>query len=808
MTQNASTEQSLSTGIQSIAAKQRRPLAVTVSAALAGLLAVPSAARAQLEEVVVTAQLRETTLQETPVAVTALSGETTDIAQIRDLRDLQTLAPTLRATTRQAPGASDFSIRGLGTSADNIGLEPSVGVFVDGVYRARGGAAINDFLGLQRVEILRGPQSTLFGKNTPAGVISFITREPGYEPTVEGEITAGRFDQVILKGALETGIVDDVLALRIDLNRHERDGFLDNVVQDEQVNDRDRQGARVQLLFEPANDLKFRFIADYNSLEESCCAAPFLENFPPNEQALLALGATVLPDDPFNRDVAFDGVVASELDTSGVSLQMDWRLGGLTFTSISALRAYDEARDIDADFIDLSLADRRLLTNQYTTFTQELRLASDGGRRLDWLVGFYFLDQQLETTNQQLFGADLRPFADLASGGAITDLENLLAATRGVMPGTYLAPGDGLREAFDLGTTTVAVFGQIDWYLTDRLTLTTGLRYSAEQKDIAARIDIEDPFAALDLSNIPEAALLGLPPDVFLPLVPFQFNPPADDFQRDRDESNVAGQVILAYDVNEALSAYASYSRGFKAGGFNVSAFAAVNDNFEFDAETIDAFELGLKTTLFDDRGSLNLSLFDQTLKDFQSNVFTGTSFVLDNAGQVSVTGLEAEFAIEPVNDLVLTVAFTSLFDAKYDEYLNGPCADLDTSQSCLLNGTQDLSGFDLPEARDLTGAITVTYTRDLGPFLGFVRTETFYSGETSLGSAPDPRRVQEAYQLVNGSIGVRSHDERVELQLWARNIANENYQEGNFPSVGQPGSLNSYVGDPRTWGVTVRARY
>lgn len=801
-----STECRFSDSIQSIAVSRTAACAPLVAAMLFGT--APIAAHAQLEEVVVTAQLRESTLQETPVAVTALSGETTEIAQIRDVRDLQTLAPTLRATTRQSPGASDFSIRGLGTSADNIGLEPSVGVFVDGVYRARGGAAINDFLGLERVEILRGPQATLFGKNTPAGVISFITRKPGYEPTVEGELTVGRFDQVIVRGALETPIVQDRLALRIDVNRHERNGFVENVVTGEDVNDRDRQGVRAQLLFEPTDRLSLRFIADYNELDEACCAAPFLVNFPPNEAALRALGATVLPADPFARKVAFDGRLASSLDTSGLSLQADWDIGdNLTFTSISALRAYDEDRDIDADFIDLSLADRRLLTNQYTTVTQELRLASSNGRRLDWLVGAYFLDQDLETTNQQLFGGDLRPFADLASGGAISDLEGLLGLTRGVAPGTYLAPGDGLREAFDLSTRTFAVFGQVDFYLTDRLTLTTGVRYTTEEKEIVADINIEDPFAALDLSNIPEAALVGLPVDAFLPLAPFQFNPPAGDFEQSRSEDNVSGQIILSYDFTDNLSAYASYARGFKAGGFNVSAFAAVNDNFEFDAETIDAFELGVKAALFENRASLYLSLFDQTLKDFQSNVFTGTSFVLDNAGQVSVTGLEAEFTIEPVDQLILTVGFTHLFDARYDEYLNGPCGDLDTSQSCLLTGTQDLSGFDLPEARDLTGAITVTYTRDLGPFDGFVRAETFYAGETNLGSAPDPRRVQEAYQLVNGSIGVRSHDGNLELQLWARNIANQGFQEGNFPSVGQPGSLNSYVADPRTWGLTVRAR-
>ncbi|MEO0975566.1 MAG: TonB-dependent receptor, partial [Pseudomonadota bacterium] len=269
----------------------RRALLATGTAAVtlyAGLAA------AQLEEVVVTAQKRESTLQETPVAVTALTAETVETAQIRDLRDLQTLAPTLRATTRQSPGASDFSIRGLGTSADNIGLEPSVGVFVDGVYRARGGAAINDFLGLERVEVLRGPQSTLFGKNTPAGVISFITREPGYEPYAEGELTVGELSQILMRAAIEGGIIEDTLAFRIDANLHERDGFLTNVITGDRINNRDRYGLRGQLLFEPSDNVKARLIVDYNNIDENCCAAPFLENFAPNEAALLALGATVL----------------------------------------------------------------------------------------------------------------------------------------------------------------------------------------------------------------------------------------------------------------------------------------------------------------------------------------------------------------------------------------------------------------------------------------------------------------------------------------------------------------------------------
>ncbi len=778
-------------------------------ATLPGLafLTLSGASVAQIEEVVVTAQLRETTLQETPVAVTALQAETIEIAQIRDLRDLQTLAPTLRATTRQSPGASDFSIRGLGTSSDNIGLEPAVGVFVDGVYRARGGAAVNDFLGLERVEILRGPQATLFGKNTSAGVISFITRKPGYEPAGEAELTVGRFNQVVLKGGIEGGIIDDKLAFRLDANLHERDGFIDNVVTGDDLNDRDRYGLRGQLLWEPTADVSIRFIADYNSIDEACCAAPFLVNFPPNELALRALGATVLPADPFEREVAFDGRLGTELETAGGSVQLDWDFGDVTFTSISAVRSYDEFRDIDTDFTDLALADRRLLTNQYHTITQELRLASTGGERLDWLVGVYFLDNQLQTTNQQLFGADLRAFADLASGGAITSLEQLLGVFRGVPPGSYLAPGQGLRERFDLDTTTYAAFAQIDWYLTQRLTLTTGLRYTREEKDIRARIDIDDPFGALDLADIPELALVGQPVDAFLPLAPFQFNPPADDFERSRSEDNVSGTIILAYDFNDDVSGYASYSRGFKAGGFNVSAFASLNDAFEFEAETVDAFEIGLKASLFRDRAQLNLALFDQTLNDFQANTFTGTSFVLDNAGKVSVVGFEAELLVEPADGLVMTAGFTNLFDAKYDEFLNGPCADLDTSRSCLVSGTQDLSGAPLSEARDLTASATITYNMDLGPFDGFVRGETYYASEANLGVAPDPRRVQDRYQLVNASAGIRSPDGTWEVQLWARNLTDENYQEGNFPSVGQPGSLNAYVADPRTYGLSFRVR-
>lgn len=776
--------------------------------------------RQAVETLVVTAQKREANLIDTPVAVSVLGGETLDLTQSRDVVSLQEFVPSLRVEQRSRPGITEFQIRGIQTSADAIGLEPSVGVFVDGVYRARQGAAINDFLGLERVEVLRGPQSTLFGRNSSAGVVHFISARPSFDWLAEGEVTAGNFDQVVVKGAVSGPLLGDVAALRLDGVFHRRDGFFENTVTGEDLNDRDRINLRGQLLFNLGPDADFRLIGDYGKVDEACCAAPFTEQLPVNAGALAFLGAAPVDPDPFAREVALDEPVGSELTTSGVSGELSWDLGGVTLNAITAHRWFSDVNAIDADFTDLELSQGLSQDNSYTTFTQEIRLTSERGGRFDWMGGFFYYDNDLTADNTVLFGEALRPFADLATGNAISGLENILALAGLAQPGSFLAGGQGLVERFDLTTESWAVFGQVDVYLTDRLTLTGGLRYGQEDKRVAADIAIDDPFAALDLSNLEVLALLPppdvvpgspgpLPVDAFLPLVPFQFNPPADSFRDTRSEDNVGFNTILSYDWSDRLSTYVSYAEGYKPGGFNTSASASRTGVFQFEDERTKSYEAGLKTVLWDGRAAVNLAYFDQRVEDFQANSFTGTTFTLANAGALDIDGLEFESQLRPLDGLTLTGTLTWLTTAEYDVFTNAPCPPLDMRPTCLIDGVQDLSGENIAFVSPLTAAVTGAYTFPLiERFDGFVQGSVYYVDGLDLGSDLDPAKFQPAYATVDASIGVQTKSGQTQLQFWVQNAFDAEYLTAEFDSVGQPGSLNGFPGPPRTFGATLRVRY
>jgi iron complex outermembrane receptor protein len=866
--------------------------AVLGATALAAGL-VTAGAQAQVDVITVTAQQREKTLQDTPVAVSAVTGGTLEIAQIRDARDLQTLVPSLSVNTAASATNTTFSIRSIGTDTFNPGLESSVGIFVDGVFLARQGAAIGDFLSLERVEVLRGPQSTLFGRNSPAGVVSFITRAPEFEFGGEGELTVSNFDGFIARGTVTGPIIEDSLAFRIDANYNRRDGFVDNVVDDRDFNNRDRWSLRGQLLWEGENTT-VRIIGDYSEIDERCCAGPFMFHTPTTQFVIPALGGTLLPPDPFNFEIAVNNDVFTNTEHWGFSGQIDHDFGPFTFTSITAIRDYEEFQNIDADFTDIDLAGDRLINQRYDTFTQEFRLTSNGGGRLDWLLGAYYYNNTLRHNNQTPFGADLRNFADLATldtggnlpapftgGSTVAFVEALCngfagPVPSGCVPGVYFAQGDGLREEdYLLDTTSWALFGQFDFHLTDRFTVTLGGRYTNEDKDIIANVDINDPFAAINFvafggdiifqqlfqptfgvaptpanigfiaANFPAqfaafqqgvaAAAADPSTNPFLALTPLQFNPPSTGFTASRSEDNFSGNIILAFDLTDNINVYGSYTRGFKPGGFNVSANAALTGVFEFEEETIDAWELGVKGLVFNNTTSFAAALFRQNLNDFQANIFTGTGFGLQNAGEVQITGLEFEFQSQPTDRLLLTGGFTWAWDSKFVSFTRNACPpvpgmfpgllapgifatpeDVPEGQcgrsinpvSGLPITTQNSSGQDR-QTPELVASLTGMYTQPINERLeAFIRAEYYHIGERSLAGNLNPLRVEDATNIINGSIGLASPEGNWMLQLWARNLFNEKYLQGNFESVGQPGSLNGYPGDPRTYGLTLRARF
>ncbi len=806
-----------------------------IACGTASVIAVTVASSAALaaDVIVVTATKRATTLQETPVAVSVIGADDLKDSQIRDVRDLQLLAPSLTVVQQQTSSNSVFAIRGIGTSGNNPGLEPSVGVFVDGVYRSRQGAAINDFPTVERIEVLRGPQSTLYGRNTPAGVISIVTQKPEYEFGADAEVTYGNFDQFIAKGSV-TGPIGENAAFRLSGNVNSRDGFIENVATGEDVNNRDRWALRGQLLIEPSDNISIRIIGDYSSLDEDCCAAPFFVNNPTNAFVLgTLLGANILPATPFEREVAFDGGLRTDQEIFGFSGEVNIDLGYAELTSITAYRDFAETSDIDADFVDIELSRDNFNTDEYNTFTQELRLASTGDNRIDWMLGAFYFNQDLTHDRNSPFGAFLRPFADIATGGNITNLENILIGFGAATPGSFLAAGGGLQqELFTQDDESIAVFGTLDYHLTDDLTVTGGIRWESETKDVVSDVITTGPFQALDLTNIPQLAFLPpafggpLPVGAFAALSPFQFFPvPFANFSDSRTDDEVSYLGRIAYDVADNLNVYGSYSTGFKSGGFNLSSGSTVSAA-DFAPETTRSFEIGAKSSLFDGAMTVNVALFDQKVTDFQANIFNGTSFDLTNAGERKIQGFEFETTINPFEHLILTGAVTYL-DADFTEFLRGSCVSsgfIDDTNippelltcSPTVNGaanpaftnTRDFSGEPDLGVPKVSAVTTATLLVPMGNLEGYVRGEFQYGGKFNAGGDQNPLKLVPSQSQLNLSGGIANPDQGWQLVGWVKNITNEDFAQGIFDSVAQPGSLNGYPNDPRTYGATLRFSY
>ncbi len=511
------------------------------------------AALAQSDEIIVTATKRPQTLQEVPIAVSVVSADTIEKSNVRDLIDIQTSVPSLRVTQLQNASQTNFVIRGFGNGANNPGIESSVGVFIDGVYRSRSAAAILDLPTLERVEILRGPQSTLFGKNVSAGAISITTKSPQFEWGGSVEATYGNFDQINFKGSL-TGPISDTLAFRVSGSTNNRDGYYTNIVDGTDQNERDRWAVRGQLLWEPSDTMSFRLIGDYNKLDENCCGAIQVINGPATQligaPAPFGLGAPISPaGDPFARQVALDTDTFNMLEGKGVSLQADWDLGGVALTSITSYREQSDNTDTDVDFSGADLATNPQDRN-YQTFTQELRLASVGDNRFDWMIGGFYFDESVAFQRDVIFGSEIRQFVDLQLAGFGTDLLTVEGASQvaqalttgpgALFPeflpmsgaagalafGSSFAPGTGVEGTYTLDDTSFSVFGQFDYDITDRLTISGGIAYLDDSKEATGISNLTDAFSNLNLSDFATTGGSFVAASVFGGSIPGAFGGP------------------------------------------------------------------------------------------------------------------------------------------------------------------------------------------------------------------------------------------------------------------------------------------
>lgn len=821
-------------------------------AAITALLLTGSAqcafAQGTIEEIVVTATKREQTLQDIPVAVTVTDGQTLEDSQILDIIDLQAVVPSLRVTQLQTSTQTNFLIRGFGNGANNPGIEASVGVFVDGVYRSRSASQIGDFLDIERIEVLRGPQSTLFGQNASAGVVSIVTRRPQFEFEGAVEASLGNYDARQLR-AWFTGPVSDNVAFSVAGSINQRDGYFDELSTGFGLNERDRWNFRGQLLFERSDNLSLRFIADSSRIDEACCGVVNLVNGPTGA-LIQAVGGSIYTGDRFDRQGYLDRLPINEVENSGLSMHVDWSRGNLQLQSITAFRQQDLVFDYDADFTSATLVPVNLNVQALDTFTQEFRLSRDGDGPWSWLVGAYLLSDDVDYDNSIFYGGAMRGYmAGLiaAQTGSFTVLDDLEAAI-GLPAGTFLAAGQGTVIAADQRMDAATFFAQADLQIGDRLQLTLGLSSTQNDKDIDFAATNTDVFSGINLVDVGFAQAFaaltgGLPPtpanlganpvaagtadfisvtpcsptspppacNSALALYELQFLHPVIPFVDSSDDSETTYTVRLSYDVSDAVSVYGGVSTGFKATSWNLSRDSKPLAPATADRSPLGGFvnpyygrygtrfagpedstvlEVGLKAEL--DRAVVNVALFDQEIEGFQSNIFRGAGFNLANAGKQTTQGLEVEALLAPNDNWQFSIAGTFL-DPIYDSFVEaeGP------------GGPADLSGTKPGGVHEQSVVLGLTHFFSAGGIDGFVRADYLYESSVQVVENVLPAYATREVGALNASVGFEFAD--WQIRIWGRNLNEDDYLLSAFPSVAQPGSFSGYPNAPRTVGVSLR---
>ena len=827
-----------------------------------------------LEEIVVTATKREQTLQDVPVAVSVTSVEAINKASIQDVTDLASIIPSLRVTTLQTSTNTNFIIRGFGNGANNPGIEPSVGVFIDGVYRSRSAGAIGDLIDVSRVEVLRGPQSTLFGQNASAGVISVVTQKPQFETGGLVEATIGNYNQRILKGKI-TGPLNDSLAYSLTGVTNQRDGYFINQRDNTDFNNRDRWDIRGQLLWNASDAVEVRFIADMSKIDEVCCGVSNLLNgitgtfaagaaglpvnrviYPGTAATVSATGITAAPGRPFDRAAYINKKPVNRVENSGASMHVEWEINdAFDFTSITAWRDQKTDFDYDFDFTGALLGTVNRNVGDIETFTQEFRIAFDNGGKARGLLGAYLMQEDLVYSNEIRIGDHFRTYASLlASQGAsptfIATTETSLAPF-GVAAGSWFRSGTGNLINTTQDTEANTVFGQLDYDLTDRLTATIGLAHTSTDKVINFQQSTNEVFSSTDLVQLGFttifATLTGLPPtptnlanpalavaartadqlsvtpcptatstacNRLLGFYPLQFLHPVVPFADRSEDSEDTYTLRLAYEASDAVSVYGGVSTGYKATSWNLSRDSKdprvgaggrsplggfANPYYprygtrKASPEKSTVIELGLKARW--DTFAINLAVFDQNIKDFQTNVFSGTGFNLANAGKQSTKGIEIETQWKLSRAWQVDFAGTFL-DPKYDSFTGaeGP------------NGPVDLSGQKPAGIHEQSMSLGLNYLWSMGGVDGFVRADYLYESNVQIAENVAASIASREVNTLNASIGFKAAG--FDVLLWGRNLNDDEYLLSAFPAVAQAGSFSGYPNQPRTYGLTLRKEF
>ena len=744
------------------------------SAASAADAARPAADEgASVNELVVTARRQEERAIDVPIALSALSGEALEKTGAYTLADIQNQVPSMVAFNSN-PRNSSVGIRGIGVSSASDGLDTSVGFYVDGVYLGRPGMALTDLIDLQSVEVLRGPQGTLFGRNTSAGVLNITTRKPSFAPGADLEVSGGNYDYNQVRVSVTGPLIDGLLAGRLTAFETHRDGVLDNIKTGIKANSIGRQGVRAQLLYTPTSKLTVRVIGDYSSEDDTCCVSALKTVLPASISAATArtlsafqtLGYVPKASLDFTQNNAAQNMLT---DQKGISVEVNYDLGWADATSITAWKYWHFHPLQDSDGTPLDIIQVNVAQTRDSQWSQEFRLASKPGR-LDWQAGVYLFDQRLKDhfiLNQ--FGYDASAFYT-----TFTRLSNPAA------PAVVIAPGSQYIGDTSTKTESAAAFGQANFHVTDKLTATGGLRYTYDKRQGTSDTStIGTPYAATS--------------------IPFHYNVNVEG-------GNWSYLASLSYKLTDHSLAYVSYSTGYKAAGLNLNSAVSAGSPLVLQPEKVGNWEVGLKQSLLDNRATLNLSGFWTDLTGLQANIVpsNGARSYLANVGDVRAKGVEAEATWEIVRGLDASLN-GSYNDVRYTSYPNAPCG-------VGVAGICNLTGQPVYQAPKWVWNASLRYAWDVGGDIHPYAQAQYSYRSGVFGTVDDsPYGWIPDYSLVNARLGAKFGDGRYDASIWVNNLTDKSYFQ-NLSTASIVGAaafgFAGQLGTPRTWGATLRAQF
>ena len=748
----------------------------------------------KLVEVVVSSRRRIEKVQDVPIAVSVVTGKQAEAAGAFNVNRIKELVPSVQLYSSN-PRNTGINIRSLGSpfGLTNDGIDPGVGFYVDGVYYARPAATTLDFIDVEQIEVLRGPQGSLFGKNTTSGAFNITSRKPSFTPGADFEISYGNYAFLQAKASI-TGALGKKVAGRLSFSGTQRDGLIDNVVTGRPTNTLNNQGFRGQLLWTPTENTNVTFAGDLTTQRPDGYAQVVAGVAPTQRAAYRQFDAIIkdlnyqLPSlNAFDRKIDHDTPWRSGQDLGGISLNIDTKIGGGTLTSTTAWRFWNWDPSNDRDFTGLQVLAKSQNPTRQTQVTQEVRYAGQLTSKISGVAGVFFIDQTSQTNGTE------------ESGNAQWRFSQSSTSPLWKTPGLF--EGYGIHTDARIRASSAAVFGQIDWALTERFHVLPGLRYNFDKKDAHYS---RKTYGGLQTTD---PALLALKKSVYSDQA----------FDSDTDNTDFSGNITLTYKADK-INIYATAAKSYKPVGVNVaglpsnSAGQPMTELAVIKPEKVYHYEVGVKTSPFKN-SIFNLTFFNTDIKDFQTNVQAAELGVnrgyLANADKVRVRGAELDASFVISSHLTINGAATYT-DGKYVKFTNAPLPLEETG--LVVNGVQvsykDVSGTELPGASRWAGSLGGELS-DNARFFGnagkiFFAADGYARSEFSSSPSASKYLVVKGYAIFNARLGFRA-SQGLSIQIWGRNLFNKDYYEQLLPASGNTGQYAGVLGDQRTYGVTFK---